>query len=233
MGQWLKRVRARKAGLAEREGTPKPSPEAGPTPGPLPSELAKGDMGPGLRKDQAVISSAPSDMPKGEGPEPSRWSRLADSGLRHSDVQDLAQVLFLFAIELIGDPDRGQFPGDLPRTWGHYAPFWKERLPNEAFEGLERRYKLRLHDLGLQDEARLHGPKTLRPLVTYARPFWQRPDGSCFVCGSRRSWRSIHGVVVCAVCHPPTSPDLVVALKMHGLNWEGELVGKKEARWAN
>lgn len=31
----------------------------------------------------------------------------------------------------------------------------------------------------------------------------------CRACGSRRFWRSIYGVVVCAGCHPPAAPDLV------------------------
>ena len=31
----------------------------------------------------------------------------------------------------------------------------------------------------------------------------------CFACRGRRLWRSIHGVVTCARCHPPASPHLV------------------------
>jgi hypothetical protein len=34
---------------------------------------------------------------------------------------------------------------------------------------------------------------------------------SCRACGRSRWWRSIHGVVVCAVCHPPATVDLVAA----------------------
>ena len=31
----------------------------------------------------------------------------------------------------------------------------------------------------------------------------------CYACKSSRFWRSIHGRIVCAVCHPPASPELV------------------------
>ena len=31
----------------------------------------------------------------------------------------------------------------------------------------------------------------------------------CHACKSIRFWRSIHGPVVCGVCHPPAGPDLV------------------------
>ena len=34
-------------------------------------------------------------------------------------------------------------------------------------------------------------------------------------CGTARRWSLISGAVVCARCHPPASPKLVVA-------WEGE-----------
>jgi hypothetical protein len=47
----------------------------------------------------------------------------------------------------------------------------------------------------------------------------QRPDvvsrERCPACHSRRFWRSVHGVVVCAVCHPPAGPGLVA-------EWIGE-----------
>ncbi len=32
----------------------------------------------------------------------------------------------------------------------------------------------------------------------------------CYACKSSRFWRSIHGSVVCAVCHPPADPSLVL-----------------------
>jgi hypothetical protein len=32
---------------------------------------------------------------------------------------------------------------------------------------------------------------------------------ACLSCGSRRRWRSIHGVTICALCHPPVNPELV------------------------
>lgn len=35
--------------------------------------------------------------------------------------------------------------------------------------------------------------------------FWRSSDGSCYICNSRESWTSIHGVIVCSRCHP--SPD--------------------------
>lgn len=101
----------------------------------------------------ALLPGETVDTAKGEV-EPSRWARLADSGLHHNDVHDLAQVLFLFAIELIADPDRAREDRQaLTTMWAHYASAWKERIPKEAFEELEVRYQRRLQNLGLQDEA--------------------------------------------------------------------------------
>jgi hypothetical protein len=37
----------------------------------------------------------------------------------------------------------------------------------------------------------------------------------CKTCGSARWWRSVHGPVICAVCHPPAADRLVAA-------WLGE-----------
>ena len=31
----------------------------------------------------------------------------------------------------------------------------------------------------------------------------------CYACRSRRFWQSVHGAIVCGVCHYPASPDLV------------------------
>ena len=31
----------------------------------------------------------------------------------------------------------------------------------------------------------------------------------CLACRSRRFWQSIHGAIVCGLCHAPGSPDLV------------------------
>ncbi len=31
----------------------------------------------------------------------------------------------------------------------------------------------------------------------------------CYSCRSRRFWQSVHGAIVCGVCHYPASPDLV------------------------
>lgn len=41
------------------------------------------------------------------------------------------------------------------------------------------------------------------------RPYWLRPDGSCYVCHGIESWLSVHGVTVCAKCHPPAQIRLV------------------------
>jgi hypothetical protein len=38
---------------------------------------------------------------------------------------------------------------------------------------------------------------------------------ACYNCYGRAFWRSTHGVVICAKCHPPAAPDLVAA-------WIGE-----------
>ena len=31
----------------------------------------------------------------------------------------------------------------------------------------------------------------------------------CHACRSRRFWQSVHGAIVCGLCHAPGSPDLV------------------------
>lgn len=31
----------------------------------------------------------------------------------------------------------------------------------------------------------------------------------CYSCKSSRFWRSIHGPIVCGICHPPATPELV------------------------
>ena len=36
----------------------------------------------------------------------------------------------------------------------------------------------------------------------------QIDSGRCLSCGQRRFWKSIHGVVVCGICHPPADPAL-------------------------
>jgi len=40
------------------------------------------------------------------------------------------------------------------------------------------------------------------------RPYWQRPDGRCYACGSRDAWRSDYKLT-CTSCHPPAGPALV------------------------
>jgi hypothetical protein len=49
------------------------------------------------------------------------------------------------------------------------------------------------------------------------RSWWQDAEGHCKVCRGRKAWRSIHGTVICGLCHPPASPALVAAwLEEHG-----------------
>lgn len=36
-----------------------------------------------------------------------------------------------------------------------------------------------------------------------------RPSDVCIACKTPRFWRSIHGPIVCAVCHPPPAEELV------------------------
>lgn len=153
-------------------------------------------MGRYLDIAKKVEAQAETPITSKEENQPSLWARLADSGLHHNDVADLAQVVFLFGCEQIADPDRGQFPGDLPRTWGHYAPFWRERLPHEAFAELERRYRCQA-DLRPEREAGPpQGPKPLRPLVL-------NPEGTgCAACGSADYWVSGMGARFCLDCCP-------------------------------
>ncbi len=33
--------------------------------------------------------------------------------------------------------------------------------------------------------------------------------GACWACRTTRCWLSIHGVLTCALCHPPAHPSLV------------------------
>lgn len=35
------------------------------------------------------------------------------------------------------------------------------------------------------------------------------PAPTCCSCGGARQWKSVHGAVVCATCHPPADPSLV------------------------
>lgn len=129
---------------------------------------------------------------------PSRWARLADSGLRHNDVQDHAEVIFLFAMELIADPSRARENCQtLATMWAHYASFWRERLPQEAFEEVERRCCRRLAALGLQEEARpSQSPKPLQPLALNAE------GTGCVTCGGREYWVTAKGVRFCLACQP-------------------------------
>jgi len=37
----------------------------------------------------------------------------------------------------------------------------------------------------------------------------KRREGACFACKSTHFWLSVHGSLVCGVCHPPADPSLV------------------------
>ena len=43
----------------------------------------------------------------------------------------------------------------------------------------------------------------------------------CYACKTSRFWLSIHGVIVCGLCHPPASPDLVDKWIEHGAAEDG------------
>lgn len=105
--------------------------------------LAKLDQAKGeLEGQNEAIKNPQAVSTLEEIPAPSRWSRLADSGLHHNDVEDHADVIFLFTCELILDPSKAREDcRSLPSLWAHYALHWKERLPREAFTELERRYR--------------------------------------------------------------------------------------------
>lgn len=136
---------------------------------------------------------------------PSRWSRLADSGLHHNDVADHTEVIFLFACELILDPSKAREDCRiLPAMWAYYSPHWRDQLAQEAFEELEARYRRRLADLGLEEEARPpQGPRTLRPLTL-------NPEGTgCAVCGGEDYWVMAKGVRCCLICHPAFYKDII------------------------
>jgi hypothetical protein len=42
-----------------------------------------------------------------------------------------------------------------------------------------------------------------------ANPAPTARPAKCMACQNRRFWRSVHGVVICAKCHPPAAPSLV------------------------
>jgi hypothetical protein len=54
-----------------------------------------------------------------------------------------------------------------------------------------------------------------RVLVTQPMPYWPNSPGACYACGTTRRWRSLYGVLICGMCHPPTNAALVAA-------WESE-----------
>lgn len=57
------------------------------------------------------------------------------------------------------------------------------------------------------DPERLIKAGLVEPVIE--RPWWQRPDGRCYACGSRDAWRSIYKLT-CARCHPPAIPDIAM-----------------------
>lgn len=58
------------------------------------------------------------------------------------------------------------------------------------------------------DPERLIKVGLVEPVID--KPYWQLPDGSCYACYGLESWLSVHGVTVCARCHPPAHDNLVV-----------------------
>ena len=60
--------------------------------------------------------------------------------------------------------------------------------------------------LSARDLAALKALKS-KILATLTRP----ARLTCFSCRGRRFWISIYGVTICAVCHPPASPDLAAS----------------------
>ena len=57
------------------------------------------------------------------------------------------------------------------------------------------------------DELRARKPEVLACLRTGADS--GEANLICYACRESRFWHSIHGQVVCAVCHPPADPRLV------------------------
>ena len=64
--------------------------------------------------------------------------------------------------------------------------------------------------LSAEDLAKLRARKQ-EVLAYLRREHARRQTGRlvCYACKTSRFWLSIHGVTVCAKCHPPGSPDLV------------------------
>lgn len=158
----------------------------------------------------ALLSRETSKTDLSELSEPSRWARLADSGLHHNDVQAHNEVVFLFAHELILDPSRAKEDCQtLPTLWSYYSPFWQQDLPQEAFAELERRYRRRLAALGLTEETgHPQAPKPLRPLVLNAE------GTGCKDCGSPEYWVSKGGARFCLECHPAFYRDAIAIGKL-------------------
>ncbi len=52
-------------------------------------------------------------------------------------------------------------------------------------------------------------PEFREPSTTLTTETTKGSRPACFACNARRTWRSIHGVTVCGLCHPPASPKLV------------------------
>jgi len=58
-----------------------------------------------------------------------------------------------------------------------------------------------------------------------AKNTWTPPD-KCYCCGGHEWWLSVHGVTVCATCHPPAAESLVLARN----NTQGAAEGRAAQR---
>ncbi|MCX5806972.1 MAG: hypothetical protein NT010_13080 [Proteobacteria bacterium] len=52
-------------------------------------------------------------------------------------------------------------------------------------------------------------PKKVEPLLKLLEAGRIKPAQSCPICKSYRWWLSIHGSLVCGLCHPPASEGIV------------------------
>lgn len=81
-----------------------------------------------------------------------------------------------------------------------------------AEQNLTDRKQTRVADVA--DENREAGAECTRETVADPSPAPPRESepsggGPCPACHERKYWRSIHGAVVCAICHPPPAPHFV------------------------
>lgn len=52
-------------------------------------------------------------------------------------------------------------------------------------------------------------PRELHPIVELIGEGKVDPASNCYVCGEFFWWLSIHGVLICGICHPPAASYLV------------------------